>query len=36
MPSEDHITQPDSIPFRSLNLFLLLSFDIARWEPWLQ
>ena len=29
MPSEDHITQPDAIPFRSVTLFLLLTFGIA-------
>jgi hypothetical protein len=29
MPSEDHITQPDAIPFRSVVLFLLLTFGIA-------
>ncbi|MEQ5814209.1 CPBP family intramembrane metalloprotease [Marinobacter sp. NFXS11] len=29
MPPEDHISQPDAIPFRSLTLFLLLSFGIA-------
>jgi membrane protease YdiL (CAAX protease family) len=29
MPSEDHTTQPDAIPFRSVTLFLLLTFGIA-------